>query len=700
MKEIQSTNNVTGNITGNYDCDNDQYPEFSKSIKTRVSSILANGVNVPLFTTDAVGLFNLFLSHMSDEGRQHYNCRTCGHFVNRFGGLVTISDTGEITPLLWDDKDVPKFFVSSVKEMKKIVSKAKITGVFLPEGKTLGVPTTGEWNHMSATLPSGMVYRPTGLKNASQKMAEKLQDFEILTSALSYYSIGNVEKAVALLKADLLNRTDRFLGVAEWLKDLYVKRSNTKNINSRNNITWLAVAKAPEGYCHVKSSVVGSLLDDISENLSHDSIIHRFKEKTNSTNYMRSTVAPTEGNKQQAERIVVEMGIANSLIRRFATFEEIPHFIWENRTVVRGQRRNADLIEEKANGVFGNIITKSKVVHTSNEVSLPSTIMTWDKFQRTVLPTAEKIEVKVDNTNRLMALVTASFEDSPNILQWDNTFSWYYHGGVDGEIQRRVEGAGGQYTNNEIRCSLIWDGYTDLDLHVITPSGQHIHYPTSSRRSRCGGWLDVDANGMDGKTMTPVENVRWSNGMAKEGKYRFYVYNYAERGKGSTSFKGELEINGKIYTFSGELRNNEQVDIFVFNYIKGQNPSISGNSYSSSNSWNIQTNDFIKVNGITNSPNLWGKEPVIHSGNHIFFLLDGCKDLSEGKGRGFFNEMLKSDYREIRKTLEAYTANTPIQDVDLASACGVGYSKDSEWDLTIKVKSEGSNRIIKVDRFD
>jgi len=69
-------------------------------------------------------------------------------------------------------------------------------------------------------------------------------------------------------------------------------------------------------------------------------------------------------------------------------------------------------------------------------------------------------------------------------------------------------------------------------------------------------------------------------------------------------------------------------------------------------------------------------------------------------GRGFFVETLKSELREIRKTLEAYTASTPIEGVDEASACGVGYSKDNDWNLTVKVKTNGTTRLIKIDRFD
>ncbi|MNV79883.1 hypothetical protein D3C71_1734530 [compost metagenome] len=62
--------------------------------------------------------------------------------------------------------------------------------------------------------------------------------------------------------------------------------------------------------------------------------------------------------------------------------------------------------------------------------------------------------------------------------------------------------------------------------------------------------------------------------------------------------------------------------------------------------------------------------------------------------------MLKSEYHEVRKTLHEFAAITPIEGVEEASACGVGYSKDSEWGLTLRVTTDLSTRLIKIDRFD
>jgi hypothetical protein len=57
------------------------------------------------------------------------------------------------------------------------------------------------------------------------------------------------------------------------------------------------------------------------------------------------------------------------------------------------------------------------------------------RFQRTVLPTAERIEILCPHAGPYTSLLTAADTDAPPILQWDNEdnrnpVSWYFwHGG-------------------------------------------------------------------------------------------------------------------------------------------------------------------------------------------------------------------------------------------------------------------------------
>ena len=670
--------------------ENDGYEEFLKILMNNFSRI-SNEASA-LFTVNVDNLWELFLNNIPEEARQHYTCNACRHFVNRYGNIVTIDENGVVKSALWDI-DVPKFFESSVNAMSKAVRKAtKVNDVFISDCVTLGTPVTGVWTHMSVEMPRAKVNN-SRVKNAYQIMAEKHEDFRILISAIQEYPIDIVEQAVSLLQTEAMYRSDRVLGVAEWFKKLH-ESINSLSSTQRTNLIWLAVATAPNGFCHIKSSMIGTLLDDIKSGYSTRVIMARFAEKMNPQNYMRSQSAPTASAIEQAEKLVEKLGIADSLCRKYARFENIAQFCeWMPKAI--------ETQTKKTGGVFASVTPKEKLNTPNSQIYMPTTTMTYDKFARTILPTADKIEVMIDNPNRFMAMVTEAIEGSENILQWNNPFSWYYHGGIDGEIKRRVEAAGGRYENCEIRCSLIWENYTDLDLHCITPKRQHIFF--GNKRDSYSGWLDVDANGGCAQTCEPVENIRWISN-APNGHYQFYVHNYCDRNTRNNPYRIELEVGGQVYTYNGFMSNTgEKKIVFEFDYQNGNVLNMrtpSSVTTVGSEMWNLQMNQFINVKGIVNSPNTWDKKNSATNGHHIFFILDGCKDTSEGKGRGFFNEILKPELREIRKTLEVYTANTPIEDSENADACGVGYMKGSDWNLTIRVTSGKNQRVIKIDRFD
>jgi hypothetical protein len=424
----------------------------------------------------------------------------------------------------------------------------------------------------------------------------------------------------------------------------------------------------------------------------------------NPQNYMRSQSAPTASAIAQAERLVEKLGIADSLRRRYARFEEVSgKCLWTPReSYYKFPLKDP---AAKSAGVFANVAAKDRTPSNDISLDMPMTTMTWAKFSKNILPGAEKLEVKVDNPNRFMALVTEAVPGSENILQWDNPFSWYYHGGIDGEMKRRVEAAGGMYENCKIRCSLMWDSYTDLDLHCMTPRGTHIYFG-DKREHHTGGYLDVDVNGGHPTTTSPVENMRWAN-IASNGHYRFWVHNYQDRNSRNNPYKVELEVGGKVYSCEGFLRGTGGKELaFEFDYRDGVVTNMkTGYPVNSSNSemWNLAMNQFVEVKGIVKSPNMWSRNDIYDEhadNNHTFFILDGCQDTSEGRGRGFFNEILKPELREIRKTLEAYTASTPIEEAETADACGVGYTSGSEWNLILRVTSNCNSRLIKIDRFD
>lgn len=392
--------------------ENDRYDEFEKSVNDCLKSL----GSVPLFTTDAANLFDIYLSNIPEESRQHYNCHACKNFIERFGGLVAIAESGEAIPVMWGE--VPPLFQASVAAMIAAIKRAKVTGVFLSKDAMLGTPITGEWTHLHAPNP---VPFATRLHQPSAIMAEKRSDFILLKQSLADYPIEVITQAFLFLKSDALYRSEKVLGIAEWFKGLHDICNAQKTGKVRDNLVWRAVALAPPGFCHVKNTMIGTLLDDIVSGLPSDVIQRRFAEKMHPLQYQRPQSAPTAGNIEQAEKIVEKLGIARSLVRRFARLGEVKA-IWKTAA--------ADTSAPNG-GVFSHLTPKGAIKSSAVNAGF----ITWRKFYESVLPDVLSMDVLVKSRDNFSAILTAEHMDAPPIIQWDseeqrNPFSWYvYNGG-------------------------------------------------------------------------------------------------------------------------------------------------------------------------------------------------------------------------------------------------------------------------------
>lgn len=389
----------------------EQYGELERAIALPDS---------PLFQTDAdpEALWNAYLGNLQEDRRQHYNCHCCRNFIQRVGGLVTIDESGRQRSALWAFNP-PSFFLRSIESLHSLVKNAKVTGVFLSADKVLGTPRTKEWTHLATSNPKPFAGK---VNTAGQEVAEKLEDYKMLCHGLSDYSRETVEQAVRVLKADAVYRSEKALGVAEWFLKLHEAiRDNSK---AKRNLTWLAVATAPPGFCHVRSTMISTLLDDINSGLAFDDIARRWKEKMHPLQYQRPTAAPKEGSIKQAEELVAKLGLERSLLRRYATLDDVLVKLWVPRDVPA---------EAKGGGVFDHLRNKQK----PDAIELPAVKMTLEKFSRTILPNVLAVEIQAPSHGNYYGLVTATDPDAPAILQWDglqghprNPVSWYvYHGG-------------------------------------------------------------------------------------------------------------------------------------------------------------------------------------------------------------------------------------------------------------------------------
>lgn len=396
------------------------YIGYLSRVQARFLTRIANGE--PLFTTDAAGLWEAHLDSFPNEHRQFHTCNACKRFIENFGGLVVIASDGTTTPAIWHEEDAGPEELEAARALAKLVRRAKVTGPFLSEERVWGQPVTGEWRHLSVEQPAARLYPKRAALNASQAMAEKRQDFATVSRALDEYNAPAVHQALALLKSEALFRGEKVLGPCQFLADLHAAAEANKH--RRANIIWLAVARAPAGFCHPRSSMIGTLLDDIAAGVPFEQAARSFRLKMDPLQYQRPQAAPSAGNIAAAEKLVEKLGVGPSLVRRFARLEEL-QTVWLPAPTSEAA--------PAAGGVFGHL--KPKGSEPAPSMTAPPQVMTWAKFSSSILPEAKALEFWVPSSGNFTAILTAANADAPPILQWDNEqqrnpFSTYvYHRG-------------------------------------------------------------------------------------------------------------------------------------------------------------------------------------------------------------------------------------------------------------------------------
>ena len=410
---MKTCSKENASVTGCKVRHDDQYQDFLRSI----SSGFVMNSSGPLFKTDAVGVWKAFLDEFPDDWRQYFNCSACRKFVEAYGDLVSIDINGNITPVVWCASDVPGLYSKSVATAFKLVSGSKVSGVFYSSKDVWGTPVTGEWSHMHIKPTKQLIWRDI-VKSAGQGMAEKREDYIMLKRALSEIPVNIVEQAVQILKSDSMYRGDRILGVGEWFLSLMVSLGGIKNKKLYDNLIWKFVATAPAGFCHIRSTMIGTLFEDLESGLSFESVAARFREKMNPLQYQRPQELPRAGTIKAAEKLVEKLGVAGSLERRYARLDEL-ETIWMPKKKASGK---------SSGGVFSGVKAKGTV--TASNIKIPPTNISFSKFRASVLSDAESILYTPDAYGDYVAFLTAVNPDSPPILQWDNEdsrnpVSWY-----------------------------------------------------------------------------------------------------------------------------------------------------------------------------------------------------------------------------------------------------------------------------------
>lgn len=397
------------------------YEALERLIATRVQHVCEDP-STRLFITDANDLFDLYLSNLPPERRQHYRCNCCRRFIEQYGNLAIIRNQ-ELVPLLWALGSPPPFFAAAVDALYRRVRHADVTSQFFPSASVWGIPVTGVWTHLSAN-PSGPGLPPiSAVKTPQQRMAESKGEFAVLCRALGEYRAGLAEDALRIVEhgawgPEGVQRAELARGIARWFADLANRWAAAGISRSRNLIVWDAVSRAPVGWAHVRNTILGTLLEDLREGRSYDDCRARWNAKVHPLQYQRPQAAPRAGAYARAEQLVEQLGLLPALSRRAAWYTDIPEevYLWHPQLVEAAPAPRSRRVT--AGPAFGHLQAEPPAV----ERPLPTQTMSWVKFRREVLSQSIGLEVFFGSSERMafVGLTTCTEPLAPPILQWDD----------------------------------------------------------------------------------------------------------------------------------------------------------------------------------------------------------------------------------------------------------------------------------------
>jgi len=457
-----------------------QYDALLTAVKKRFTSAVVGRKYV--FTTDAVGLWYLYLSSLPETGgfRQRHNCHACKSFIEKYGGLVSIDpEFGTQTPLFWAVSKVPGVLLTpydvAFTALAVKVRRAKVTGVFFSGTANWGNPVTNHksvYHHLAVDavdLRDGSVSdQKDAAQTPGQLMADYHERYNTVQHALADTTVNVLKEAVCVFESEALYRSEKFLEPVKWLLDR--KRGQDNYVlgepwKIKRNLLWSAVAEAPVGFTHPRASVIWPLLEDIKAGTPFDEMKRKFHAMVAPLQYQRLQAAPSEGTVKQAEVLFEKMGLAPALERRFARLEDIiEHAVWTPASMIHAAHcrvsSNAactcDGVDFTSKGVFAHLDTKNSRKTTVPQVDLPVKVVTLEKFMRDVIPEAEQLELNAPNYGRYSAMTTAVHADAPQILKWSNPVAWYVYVGGSAAAQWGLH-AGWVPVTAIVPAPTVWD---------------------------------------------------------------------------------------------------------------------------------------------------------------------------------------------------------------------------------------------------
>lgn len=635
--------------------------------------------------------------------RTEYDCSCCRQFIRRAGGVVRID--GGAVDTVWDQaaESAPSPYREVATVLRDVVRSAGVRDLYrvgASEG-AFGAAVTRSlsketqraltWEHFY----TGEIPRAVRAALPDEARGNYRTTVQVFERGLIELRPDAVDTVLALIDANNLYRGEEHRPALAEFQRMQREYHARNNAREQSLFVW---ANAHSSAARFRNTVLGTLVQDLSEGQDVDQAVRSFEAKVAPQNYKRTTAVITPHMVKKAMETIEALGLESALERRFAVIGDISvnDVLWIDGAV-----------KPLTKGGIGDVLMQhaaaSRPSAAKDETRAED--IGLDDFVAKVLPQCGSVEIlfKGELVGNLMSLTAPVHPEPKRLFRWDNDFAWSYGGNVADSIRERVKKAGGKVDGAMLRVSLSWFNLDDLDLHIHEPPGRgtqaawsHIHY--ANKHGWTGGVLDVDMNAGHGSTREPVENVVWTAKPA-DGAYRVVVNNFCQREHSNPGFVVEIETAGRLshFSYNKAVRHKQDIAVVALHVKNGAverievgDPCVTASNISQEK-WGLTTEQYVKVNAVMLSPNHWTGNAV--GNKHTFFVIDGAKN--DEQTRGFYNEFLHPRLEPHRKVFEVIGDKTKCAPTD-GQLSGLGFSSTKKDAFIARVQQGKRQRIFNV----
>lgn len=649
-----------------------------------------------------------------DPNSSSHNCNNDQNFIRRYGNVVVIDNNFNIVSMF--DIDVKETnYEHSVQNVRRLIKTGKVSEVFF---ETFNELNSLPYEKTNKNQPKYQLGMEKSLKRYTQEEVDKfgvvnttdIYEFWHFHTFLNSTFVDKSGSSIERIMGDYRENRNVFqramkeipLDTLILVKDLIIQESllngdahlfkldqiiplkqeyDSLSANQRDNWCWVKSYGLP--IAKFRNELIGTLCVELAEGVELNQACQTWNKRVDPANYMKAKAPITAKQIKEAQTFIEENRYVESFDRRFAVLADID--------VSEIRHMNVDGKEVKPAGLFAGVQPSTSTRHKRSQFEGIEEV-SIEKFMSDILPSCTSVEAFLENRfdGNLVSLITTNNIDSKPIFKWSNNYSWTYNGNLTGksQIKEAVKNAGGA-VDGVLRCSLIWNesgqDQSDLDLWCQQPNSQKIGYSEGYRKDQgnsfttLGGQLDLD--NINPGTKIGIENIYFKElKKLKNGTYLFWVNQFSDRG--SKGCKVEIEFNGELfqYEYNQRISGNLKVATVTFKDCEFTIQHHLPETHSSKTLWNLESEQFHKVNLVCLSPNFWGENNI--GNKHYFFMLDNCH--SDIPLRSFHNEFLIGDLLNHRKVTEVLADTTKLTPTNKQLA-GLGFNATVQDSVIVKV---------------